>query len=494
MLTRWTQATAVVVGGIFSCAIAHGYEPGTTHAGLTAKALMASHLHQTLRQDFGLELGAFSHLELHSPSISRRELHQLHKGFKRFDPSGGYRPDQRNGQGAALWLLAGSVLEGTPASAEKDHFYSPTLKKGLDDHRPLLSTLLRLLATFEGGDSARRLFTGTGFSLTGASALKGITAKDDPRSIQAFYKHLSAAGKQQDPRQRSHHLALALLGAGRMLHRLQDMASPTHVRNDFVTGHLERLGKSNLLRGSAYEHLVALAYGQHALPRYRGAPIKRKHLLDFFASPDADGLADLTNQEHFSPGTLPPPVEVLKGTDVKELRERLTRGMPLPRPVLGKIDLRCARERTCYQRGVSGPRLAYRVKSNQLRFYLDSRCYTATARRLLPLAVGYSTGLINYLLRGRLVLKLDQDELQIINAGIPLSAAKGALFLEDAQGRRELLAPLQLKLPGQRKQLLATFSLPTPLPKAGIKRLIVLIEGSDLNKQPLVATGQVSLP
>lgn len=487
-MKRWGLVAGLISALACVGAPALAYEPGTTHPGMTTQALLASRLHAFLRRQLGLGLGAFERLQVLGAALGRRELRELRRSFGRLDPSGGYRPDEHDGQRAAAWVLAGSVLAGMPSSVEEHHFYSPVRREGLDDQKPFVTGLLSFLSVFEGGDRIRDWLTGTGFKLEGRSALDLIRSGESAYSVPTFQRELAAAVSSASVPERAHHLTLALVAMGGVLHVLQDLASPTRTRNDYAEGHLQKLGVSLFDRGSAYERGVALAFGQLAVPAYRGAPVTRTHLFDFFTSRRWDGLADRTAAEHFSPGTLPPPVGVLPTSDGRELAGRLSERLPFAKPALAPVDLGCARRRTCYQAGRHGPLLAYRVDSDdRLVFFLDNRCLNASARVLVPLAVGYSTGLIDFLLRGELSLAREGEAL-VVKSGIALRDGKLRILVEDGRGvRRELSRQAVTAAAGA---VIAR----QPLRLTGdLRRVVALVEGRDGAGEALVATGQLTI-
>lgn len=482
--------TALLLLGLLLPASGWAYEASTTHPGISTQAMLASRLHAFLRRDLGYPLGLFTRLRLHPPAIDRRELYLLRRSFRRLDPAGGYRPDPRGRLHGAGWLLAGSVLGGMPGSVEQHHFLAPALgRRGLDNRAPLLGPLLAVMATIEGAASVRQLLTGTGFELEGQPASAWAVSGDTPYSLRAFHDHMVRAVASEQPEARDHHLALALAALGGVLHALQDMASPTHVRNDYAVGHLDRLGSSAFDRGSAYERLVALGYGQHGIPR--GQPVRRARLVDYFSAADWRGLADLTSLENFSPGTVPRSIRVLPDADPGELRRRLARRMVFSRPELGPLDLGCARRKVCYQRGPNGPRLAYRIDARGvLSFFLDGACHSASARQLLPLAVGYSAGLIDHLLRGRLELvrEATRDGIALqVKSSEPLRAGTLQVFVEEASGRRQLA--LRVGLSAQRtldRRLVLS-------PRPGARALAVLLDATDAAGERLVASARLAL-
>lgn len=492
MSSRMTKllATVSLLVAVWATPRAHAFEGGTTHAGITAEALLGSRLHAFLRREHGLSLGLFSRLKLSSSNMVKREARVLRHHLVRLDPTGGFRPDARGGLHAAGWVMAGSVLADVPSSTNRHHFYSPVLKKGLDQPNLLLGTMTRFVATLEGGDTVRELFTATGFDLTGDSAPSWIKSPTNPRSADRFYAHLADSVSAESPRRRQHSLAMALMAMGDLLHVLQDMASPSHVRNDFVKGHMQRLGRSSFNRGAAFERYVASVYGQHGIPSYEGPAIQRARLAHYFSSPRWDGLADVTNLAHFSPGNLPAPVKVLRGADPKELHGRLAKRLPMSKPALPAFDLACASRGVCHLKGKLGAMAAYRIdRKGRLRFFLDRTCHASSAGHLLPLAIGYSAGLVDHLLRGRVTLERKGDDLKVLNLGAPLKDARVTVLAQDAAGKRTRLVSPAAKLPAARGAVLASAKVTV----AGATELIVLVRGKDSLGEPLVATARLAL-
>jgi hypothetical protein len=295
---------------------------------------------------------------------------------------------------------------------------------------------------------------------------------------------------ESTPRRRDHHLAVALLAMGGVLHLLQDMASPSHVRNDYAVAHMEKLGTSLFDRGSSYERLVAAHFGQFGVPAMSEPAPSRERLAYFFSSPAWTGLADGTAAAYFSPGTLPPPLPLVAGADARELRDRLQGKLSLSQPSLGAIDLACARRRTCYMGGRRAPRLAYRVDANGvLRFFLDQRCHATAARKLLPRAVAYSAGLIDFLLRGQVSLERQGEQLVVNNLGAPFASGRVRLFAEDSKGLRALLRELPLGSTGRDARLAAL----EVKPPSSAVALVALVEGKDPAGEQVIATSRLSL-
>ncbi len=469
------------------------YEPLPTHAGLSAQALMNSDLHTFLRTSFGQKRGLFTALHLDAKSMDIRLHRHISLKLKRLDPAAGLTPG-KDGKAQFLsgWVLAGSVFAELPASNNRNHFFCPATQQGLDNESPLSDAMLSIAALLEGGDSMREFLTGTGFELKGIAAWKWAVAPDNPYSEQEIYRHWANSIALTSPSARNNEMILAMVGIGGLLHVLQDMASPTHVRNDFLIGHLQKLGKSFYNRASAYERFVAETFGEFGLPEYRQAPIEKAKIRDFFSSKNWQGLADITHLNHFSPGTVPPPILISSHSNPKEILKRLRSKLAFQKPDLTAVDLRCAASsRTCYLPGKSGPLLAYHLdQENRLVFSLDKRTFAATARHLLPLAVGYSTGLINFLTRGKLEVKFDGQDLRIKNAGIGCSSGRLRIFWENEQGQRKVLKDIASSKTVKKGQKIASLSLHLP---TNAKAIAVLFEGKDIHQQPMVAAQVLDL-
>jgi hypothetical protein len=275
---------------------------------------------------------------------------------------------------------------------------------------------------------------------------------------------------------------------------LQDMALPSHTRNDYIVAQLRRLGGSPFDRGSRYQRFVSLAYGRTALPRFTGSPPRRDTVAAYFVNPQWTGLANLTHLRSFSPGTLPEPQIVSRTTQASDLLARIRAGSRYQEPTIRQIDLRCAHRRSarCYVRDEDGRPLArYRVDREQrLRFALDRHTAAATAQYLVPRAVGFSIGLINHLFRGALELEWDSTTLVVTNRGPKLQKYKLTVLLEGASGKRRTIKELEGDgLAGDQHR---TLLLPE-LPGAAPARLVVLVEGTDSLGERVFAQRQVQL-
>jgi hypothetical protein len=232
---------------------------------------------------------------------------------------------------------------------------------------------------------------------------------------------------------RDRNTALLFRALGQVVHLLQDMAQPQHVRNDAHSGCVDVIAGEH----SWYEDYVERrALGQGF--RRRGepapplgldgyAPPSLADFRDFFTSPDAAGLADFTSRNFFSAGTnlslllgdcgglAEPPCRrdayterdepftftTIDGTAVGGVVRLLLRTMR--DPITGAlvpdvaVSARSLWDQHLERRGLLPA------------FTLNAINYDAMSDVLLPRAAGYSAGLLDHFFRGRLDVELLED-------------------------------------------------------------------------------------
>ena len=245
-----------------------------------------------------------------------------------------------------------------------------------------------------------------------------------------LYQLRSLTDSSREERER--HTASLFRSLGQVIHVLQDMAQPQHTRND---GHL---GCENaLLRFIAGETSWYEAYVEtRALnQRYRSRPESSRALLltgydtvvfaayqDYWTNPNGSGLAEYSSRNFFSAGTnlgtfsLFGPCGGL-AHPACDARGYVTEDFDLTTPTLGG-EPTAGRVRFLV-RDIVDPRTGrvipnVRVSSRSLwdqhlelsgqspKFSLNTYNYDAMADILIPRAVGYSAGFLDYFFRGRL--------------------------------------------------------------------------------------------
>jgi hypothetical protein len=174
-------------------------------------------------------------------------------------------------------LRLGAYAEDNPNPRARHHFHDPERahtppagSHGLDNNRFAVDAFLAdaITSFFRGGDSQAFLgylgslypgLVGPGTSAPASFDLTGLSAPnralnvalgstnpsgESPRNLFALpdgERYLYRALTSEFPDQREGFLALHFLAVGHVLHLLEDMSSPPHLRNDFIEEHVYQL-------------------------------------------------------------------------------------------------------------------------------------------------------------------------------------------------------------------------------------------------------------
>ena len=458
--------------------VARAWDPATTHAGLTERAVSASKLHVTLAAQLGRPLGGFEPLRLDATTLDATTARLLKARLARFDPAGGYRPSPDGVAMAAAWVKAGAVLEKTPPERGRHHFFEPRQRVGLDDASGLSGAWHATRQTLDDGATVRETATGVTFALSGLPALAWAWSPENDLGLPKFWDHWAGAVSGQRAVDRDSELVRALLALGGTLAILEDMGQPAFVRNDF---------RGDLLAGdagSAYERFVADRYGAVALPP-SAPPLARPDVDSYFVAPDGQGLAQRTQDMFFSAGTLPADVRLVPGEPPADLERLINQRLRFPSPEVHALDVR-AGDQTRYLVRDGMRVLAYQRHDNRLVFFLDSATYADCARHWLPVVESYAAGLVDHLLRARLALMLDGRRLSLTAHGLAGPLDPGTLvhvLAEDGTGARREVAQAPI-----RPDTALTFAVPP-----GTRKMAAFARGRDAGG-PFVAVGEIALP
>ncbi|MCE9578589.1 MAG: hypothetical protein K8W52_36015 [Deltaproteobacteria bacterium] len=442
---------------------AHAWEGTTTHAGLTEVAAQSSHLHARLHQ-LGFDRGLFEAL-----TVPPEDAPALLAALAMFPPTAGFTPDARGRQFALAWLVAGAVLADAPFAA--NHFYDPATHRGWA--RPSMSVWTRIA---ERATSA--------LPATGVAAPDWVTSKDNPLGLDGFIDQYAKAIRGATPGERSRAMAGALVAAGAILHVLEDMGSPSHVRGD-ARAHLDPIGPGAGDLGSRFERVTALAFGRLGIPG-PSRVVSRPTLRGFFTTSEGSkdpGLAETTADHWFSADTLPRPVRIATGS--RTVTPSLARPLPAPPRLLNLMSASQVDGTTLDD--ASGVCLArYRVERGLLSFWLDDDCLLAQAQAILPETASYATGALDFLFRGELNVVGGNGEIAV-TAAAAMGAGTLELLSEDARGVRAPLKSIELK-PALTGSLLAAIAAP-----AGARRIVAMFRGVDGVGERLIAVGAIEL-
>jgi hypothetical protein len=475
-------AAAALLAGAGS---ARAYDPATTHAGLTERSVLASGLHKVLARRLGRPLGLFEPVRLREADLGEAEARSLRGRLGALDPAGGYRPSGDGVASALSWVVAGSVIAGTPAERGRNLFYDPARGAGLGGAGDAAAFSHAVRTLFDDG-TFRALATGTDFNLTGLPATEWLASADNDVGLAAFSRELDAAVSAAEPAARGTALARALLALGGTLAVLEDAGEPAHVRNDFSGAYLASGGDNPFDRSSAFERFVADRYGRLGLPPAAPA-VARPSVMAYITAADSQGLADRTQRRFFSPGTLPDDAIVDRDTTTVEVMRDARSSLAYGLPRLPRLELRVMGERR-YALDGSRRLLAYERVPGRVRFFLDDAVYADTARALLPEIAGYGAGLIDHLFRVELAITAKDGAVAVEARG-----ARGALdgqvrvYAEDSRGHRTQLGAADLRgSDGSARITVAG-------PPAGTRRLAAVLRGRDAAGD-LVSVAEAPLP
>ncbi len=440
---------------------AHAWEAQSTHAGLAEQAALSSRLHKRLVA-LGFDGGLFEPL-----TIPPADAPALMESLKLLSPTHGAVPDARGRQTALAWIAAGASLADVPARHGANHFYDPTTQRGWQ--RPGRGVIEGL------SDRVREAIGRASVPDKGTPAIDWVTSKDNPFSLAQFLDQYAKSVSAATPGERSRHMAAALIAAGGILHVLGDLGAPSRVRGD-EAAHFEPLGGGPDDLGSRFERIAALSYGRLGVP----AParvITREKLREYFTNGAGTGLADVISRSYFSPNTLPASTRV--GAETKP---RLAK----PQPVLpARLNLMAAsRDDGTTLRNSEGTCLArYKVERGIVSFGLDDECMLEQVDAILPEVSAYETGLLDFLLRGEIVLSVANG--QVVVTSDSIGAGDVNVLVEDATGVRKSVGVLQAKGGAGEIGRMA-------VPADGV-RIVAVFHGADAVGEPLVAVGGVSL-
>ena len=416
------------------------WDPATTHAGLTERALAVSSFHTTLAHQLGRALGSLEPLHLDMSVLEPDAGRNLKYRLEALDPAGGYRP---NGEGVAMasaWVQAGAVLAKTPPEQGRHHFLEPQKRTGLDDGPGLSGTLHAARLTFDDGATVRDSATGLAFALEGMPALDWLRSSQNDLGLAPFFDNWALAVSAPQANQRETALVRSLLALGGVMSVLQDAGQAAFVRNDFRG---EFLSNDS---GSDCERFVANRYGSVSLPP-PSAPVSRPDLDSFFVAADGNGLAQVTQRRFFSPGTLPSDFRFHPGQSPAEVTRGVNLSLKFPEPKVTTLDLRQS-GRTRYVVRDGTRILAYQCSGDRVHFFLDQAVYMDVARRWLPDVEGYAAGMVNYLLRAKLQIVVEENKATIAVNGVTALAETASIlrvFWEDGAGRRTEFASQVLR-------------------------------------------------
>lgn len=361
MIGRVARACTALLAlvGVALPRTATAWDPSTTHVGMVERAAIEGDIHLRWMENSARTRGLFTPLRIDPARLDAETRRRLEKALRRAHADAGAVPlggpgscppigsppstrarcvDGDVWEATALgWMRLGIVAEIVPPARLLHHFVD-----GREPARPrwrsakLSRAWLRRIERRAGG-SVAALVGRSGFAGTGESAIAWLEDRRDPFAPPAMREQLRKAAFAATSAERDHHLALALVGVGSLLHVVQDMSVPAHARGD-VAAMFQRLSPSPSDRGSPLGEYARLVFGRRALPRPvdlgtrapepAATPVDVRSIV--LGGAHGEGLVELAGRRFLAEGTLPPPRAIPTTADAKTAAASLLADLPVP--------------------------------------------------------------------------------------------------------------------------------------------------------------------
>ena len=477
---------------------AAAWDPSTTHLGMIDRAVQASAVHLRWMAGSELQRGLFTPLRVDPALLSPAERRFLSEALKRSHGGSGVQP--LGGPGACpgpkappatqlycvdgdswempavQWIHLGAIAELVPSARAVHHFVDrrDATSASFDDpqQRPLL---LRARQFRSNGAPLAGYVTGTSFAGTGPSAIAWLADKADPLAPPQTFRHLELASTLPDARGRDHHMAMALVGLGSLLHVLQDMSVPAHARGD-VTAFFAALSAAAGDRGLPFSEIARLSFRRHDLPSAppvgaRGTAFTPGLRGHFLGDADYEGLAVFTGRRFLSERSVPPPQFIDHGLAPDIAAARLLADAELdPAETKGAVLTPWPGARGYLKTATGRPLAAFDTDADgMVRCYIDEAVYREQFAQLIPRAVDASRSLIDWFWPAWPELTYDAVAGHVdLAVDASLQDPEVLVFTQDAAGLRTIRAKYRVTA-GQRGRV-AGLAQPT----AELRNVVVL--------------------
>lgn len=506
-------ALPLLVGLALAPRPAAAWDPSTTHAGLVDQALRRSAVH--LRWMAGSELtrGLFTPLRVDPKRLQPGELRLVLQAMERVSEATGSRAlggpgacpgedapsvsrrycvDGERWQMSALgWIQLGVIAELVPSAREVHHFVDRDDPSALSWSDPELPRwLLRLRLSRHNGAPLAGSVNRTNFSGHGPSAIAWIADKGDLLAPPRLYEHLERAYLEPEETARAHHLAMALICVGALLHVAQDLAVPAHARGD-VSAFFAPLSGEPGDRGLPLQELARTLYGRRDLPlptdpaaigAARGIPMARSILGHLLGEGGDEGLIAFAGRRFFSESSTPTPRYLEADLDPEAAAARLLEGAPLdPVEAAGARLSPWPAARGYLLSGQGRPLAAFDTDDEgRIRAFVDTTVYQDQMKELLPRAADVSRSLLDFVFPGWPTLSLDADR-RALSLEVDADVVEPVLLVlhQDGEGKRSVRRKVSLT-PGKRNRIA---DLPA---SAESERIVLVLRGRYAGGEPLL--------
>jgi len=504
---------AALAPGLLTPRVAQAWDPSTTHLGMVERAVLGSALHLRWMAGSELQRGLFSPLRVDPKRLSAGERRFLSAALANGHSGSGVLP--LGGPGACpgatapvatqlycvegdvwempavQWMELGVVAEMVPSARAVHHFVDrkDPSRTTYDDpqQRPLL---LRSRQFRHNGAPLAGYVTGTSYAGAGRSAIAWLADVEDPLAPPQTFRHLELASTLADPHGRDHHLAMALIGVGALLHVLQDMSVPAHARGD-VSAFFTALSDAPADRGLPFSEIARLSFGRHDLPgklapqavaAARGVALATGLRGHFLGDAGYEGLAVFTGRRFLSERSVPAPAFLEPTVTPEQAAAQLLAGADLdPGEVQGAVLSPWPAERGYLKTRTGRPLAAFDTDDmGRVRPFIDEAVYREQFAQLIPRGIEASRSLIDWLWPTWPELRLDAAAGHV-DLRLPDDLQEPVLlvFVQTAEGLRTIQQKVQLR-PGADNRVLG-------LPKLGQdQRTVIVLRARRSTGEPLI--------
>ncbi len=387
----------------------YAFDNEVTHADITQKAVLNSNLKEYLRKNLNFPVALETQVA------------------------------DKNSLSIISWLQKGSTEEDSPACRASNHFHNPL--EGWD--QSYMSDEPFYIQSWCGQTEYSSKYS----NVTWATGL--LSPDDSPKSRPSqdmgwddARRYYSWALTSVTPYGRELYFSKTFKALGQVMHMLQDMAVPAHVRNDFRS-HLDFVGfkwdNPRTWFGSHFEEYIMKRPGLVLGARVDYPSFQKPKLTDFWDTdvfkkngpPPTDyrtfGLAEYTNANFFSKSTIPNnnpgekhrfsfpnasdgSYQICEDYQPNSMKKRKY----LSRKRKGECPPISEARAADHFAAVSAINKGSVIKDENipsLRLWMDGNVHNTYAQDLLPLAIGYSAKLIDYFFRGNIEITLPEDGL-----------------------------------------------------------------------------------
>ncbi len=427
------------------------FDDDVTHPNMTSRAIKASALPDYVVSNLGISEGIYR-------TVTMTSSYQ-----NPLDPNN--QMSVTKTQTIIEWLLAGSIEEDSPMCRATNHFHNPlktwSISQMSDDtySRALIARNVCNSTGWSADQRKSNVVWATGLNENGtpASIQENTTASpSSPNTWQKARGYFYKALTEQLDIDRQTNLAKTFQAVGQVLHLLEDMAVPAHVRNDFQSHTVFTGAQISFITAwfnNRFEKYVKdkdttiMLNASISHPEFVGT----QKLTDFWdtlryrnsynaGAPNPTltlsnaGLAEYTNANFVSDSTIFADNDLLHKFPYPSLATSVTTTSLLTTDQLSGIQ----KKREYYWKaadGESGYLLAgksfFKFEADRISAVnpnetihitkwippMDDKVHADYAARLIPRAIGYSAALLDYFFRGTLEISAPSTHVYAIADG-----------------------------------------------------------------------------